>query len=725
MNASPSEPEGAAGKKVATELRVERERSRFHQLLLSNPNYFGNLPESKFKAVKVIAANTRYEELTCLGFNPKLNTLEATVHIKRPTGYGGSLCQNGTIEYVRFFIDYGSGWQDAGLASFDAHSIANSKDCAGKPDKPLSYVVSLPIDPQRKFCSVPVMPRVRAILSWQVMPPANPNWVPVYGNVVDAHIQITPRFWNLSDLVGVLGEGIGQKLALPLELDEIKLNPLPTPDPAPLGLADLVQMYAAELGAGTRESASHGANAKTNVEPHRFGFNEVYSALSLADLSQPAIVAKAEAFQALGIDWQSVLAALEDTQGNVSYEEVDCLGLDNNRSWLAATFTIKRPTGYLGGLCQKGSKEYVAFWADWNDTCDWIYLGTVDIAVHDIASIPADGLHYTALWPVDLEPYRQHCSKPKIARVRAVLSWNTPPSTVDPDDIPFWGNRLDAHVQIKPGEPAGIAPKISILGGIGLASIDTVVSGLTKPNALFSQWAQFADPYDPSRQCPFGGSIHVQAPRISGHKYRLWVRKAGDPTSEVKLTEPVQVTDIDGITSNVFPVGDGFFPYLEPEQNVNSMLYNRWSPNEADLWEIRLELFTWGEIFLGSTAWHKIRVKNTKPQASVSVDGAPCDEYFPGVIINGHFIARDPYFGHYILDTLPDSVSPPNPTPASGTLQTSPAPGNVWTLNTTGMDACGYVIVLHVYDRTIVNSHPSAHNDQKDDLGFCLLAPPA
>jgi hypothetical protein len=41
---------------------IELERRRLLPLLLSNPNYFGNLQNSSFKAVKKINSNTSYEE---------------------------------------------------------------------------------------------------------------------------------------------------------------------------------------------------------------------------------------------------------------------------------------------------------------------------------------------------------------------------------------------------------------------------------------------------------------------------------------------------------------------------------------------------------------------------------------------------------------------------------------------------------------------------------------
>jgi hypothetical protein len=42
-----------------------------------------------------------------------------------------------------------------------------------------------------------------------------------------------------------------------------------------------------------------------------------------------------------------------------------------------------------------------------------------------------------------------------------------------------------------------------------------------------------------------------------------------------------------------------------------------------------------------------------------------------------------------------------------------------WTLDTTGMDPCGYVIRLYATDRTNVNSTGNAY-DMAYDVGFCL-----
>jgi len=70
----------------------EFERRRFRELLLKNPNYFGNIKVSPFKPVKKVESNTSYEELKCVGYNPTLERLEAVVYVKKNYGYGGGIC---------------------------------------------------------------------------------------------------------------------------------------------------------------------------------------------------------------------------------------------------------------------------------------------------------------------------------------------------------------------------------------------------------------------------------------------------------------------------------------------------------------------------------------------------------------------------------------------------------------------------------------------------------
>ena len=92
---------------------------------------------------------------------------------------------------MAFWIDWGGGgWQYAGTASTNVHDIA------AIPKEGLSYAVYLPVDlnAHRKPCQDgPVTASVRAILSWDSPPPpANPNFVPVWGNRLETTILVNP-----------------------------------------------------------------------------------------------------------------------------------------------------------------------------------------------------------------------------------------------------------------------------------------------------------------------------------------------------------------------------------------------------------------------------------------------------------------------------------------------------------------------------------------------------
>lgn len=693
--------------------KIEKERGDFKLLVARNPNYFGNLVESPFKPVKKIVANTKYEELTCVGFNPDTNLLEATIAVKLPFGYNGNLCQFGSNEYVRFFVDYGSGWIDAGVVAVNVHDIANKLDCAKRATKPLTYVVTQKLDPKQDQCKRPVLPKVHAILSWQVVPPPLPGWLPVWGNTRDCRIQIKPRKKNLFDFVDILSLDVGQKLKLPKEFEAVAVEPIPQPDPGPLSLAELSKMY-------------HGGNAKAGraaklaVEPHRFGLAHIQAELASNAFNQETFPAKIAEWQSLGLSWQDALVALDKTKADISYEEIECLGLDYNLERAIATFRVKKPVGYSGDLCHKGSLEYVAFWADWDDTCKWSYLGMATVNVHDIAAIPPDGLCYSAILPVDLTHHRQNCELPKIARLRAVLSWSSPPSTVDPDALNHWGNRLDTHVQIKPGEhlpPGMVKPIIGILGGIPISKID-LFSGMTTPTAFFA--LNGIAPDSLGRPCPFGGRVVLQGPSFPGFKYRVQVRNLTAAGPWTTVTTTMKLVDWTGtVFTNQVANPAGFFTFVPFPLNVDNVLA-WWDSTGDDLWEIRLQLADMLDNLLPGVASHRIQLDNTGPEVAIHIDsGGDCGKYKVGNVLNGHFVARDTHLGSWSLSTSPFAGPV---VPASGLVQTVPAPGDAWTLNTAGMKPCGYIVGVSAVDRTIVNSAWVGHWAWAS-AGFCLEKP--
>ncbi|MEJ7630326.1 MAG: hypothetical protein WKF54_12115 [Nocardioidaceae bacterium] len=703
-------------------LHVPVERFQMKQLLAINPNYFGTLTESQLSPVVKLAGNTTYEELTCVGYNPATTVLEATVAVKQNGGYSGTLCGPGSYEYVRFYLDYGAGWEDAGVASINVHDIADGTDCAGQPWFPLSYAASLQLSPHTSPCSWPRLPKVRAILSWQTIP-NDPDFTPVWGNVVETTIQIKPRSWFLVEVVDQLAELNQVKLTLPDDLAYAEKIPLPQPDPGPLSLAELAKVYA-----GGQVKATGDAAAKTEaahevaVPSHRFGFSELLQYTQASSTSAKTFEAKVGQWKQAGLDWSEAVKALLDSDGDVDYEELECLGLNNTLDRVEATFRVKRSTGYGGTLCQSGSTEYVAFWAVFDDDdCDWTYLGTANVQVHDIASIPDGGISYAAALPVDLTHQRRECGSPRVVRLRAVLSWATPPSTTDADEVPYWGNRIDRHAQIAPGPvvpPGTVVPLISIIGGIPVHQIDA--NGVTTPTAHFSLLggSTTADPEALGRPCPFARVVAVQGPAYVGHSYRVQVREVGSPSWQT-LNQNFTVTDQFGNDSVQSAVGD-YYPSLDDTVNQDNLLAV-WSTADDTLWEVKLDI-----AGIAGDDGHKVQLHNTAPVAEIHINplAGDCSKHTVGTVLDGTYVARDDYLSSYSLGTLPFAAPAGQLTPTGALVQT-PLGGSVWTLDTgtpADMQPCGYVLALAVSSRAIYNSSPS-YRSSPASVGFCLDAP--
>lgn len=709
---------------------VPSHRATLPTLLAENPNYFGNLPGSEFKPVMPLLADTNWEELICVGYNAEREELEATFSIKLDSGYGGDLCSAGSWEYVRFFVNTASGWQDAGLAGVNVHDLPAGIDCTGADQLPASYIARVSYAPDRDLCTEPLLPQVRAILSWSVPPPATgsapQDWTPIFGNVIDDHVQIPPRLFVLADVLAALDIAPD---ALPSNMEAGLDIPIPVPAPTPLGLTDLVKAYSTP-----RPERKH---AELAVPAHRFAAATLASAATAAVPDQEATLKSIGTWAELGLDWPAAVAVLTALDGDTAYEQLDCLGLDITVPRLVGTVTIKQPAGYNGGLCTAGSTEYVAFWADTgsDDTgsdCALSYLGTAQINVHDIASIPPDGLNYAAVLPVDLSAIQRPCTEPFLMRVRAVLSWAVPPSTTNPDEVPFWGNIIDAHVQVPVPHGQGTGPNIFCVGGIGLLSIDssydpvtmtTSGSGLAEPGAHFLFNGTPTSPLS----CPFGGVVVINGAPLPNGSYRVQVRDltAGPAAPWITVANPVTVGTFGGQTTHNVASGE-YFPYLDNAQNVFNALADWYPPAQAnDLWEIKLDAVDAAFNPLGEVRC-RVQLDNTPPVCDIHIDsGGDCKKFDPAATIFGKVYAVDPqgYPGSYRIWVEPDNL--PGGTgvlmPVSPVVgETGPAPGDNWSLDTTNMSPCAYTVQVQAVNRVIVNSVAVGVSSPIVAVGFAL-----
>ena len=756
----------------------DEDRIGFRSRILENPNYFGNLDLSPYKPVKLIQGNTTWEELVCVGLYPTISRLEAVIHIKQASGYGGDVCSDGSFEYVRFFVDINDNgvWHDVGLSWAHVYNIPGQK--------PLCYAVLRHFDDVRKLCSVENIVRVRAILSYNVPPPAGvPGFSPVYGNVLTAQVQIHPRkfiivddFLKAFELAKVpIPDPIGPVIA---GLDP--KAPIQLSSPQPLPLAQLKQHY---LDKG--------------VPVHRFAYPAVQKALStntsLAALFAPGAQSPLEKIGLVTSEIADVLGKLQlVTDGDTGYEELRCIGLRQTGDILEGVITIKKPFGYGGGLCGDGSTEYVAWWIDFDDGNGFTYMGTSTLKVHDLTTIPDEDVQYAVYRDTDLTDWRLPCDLgARVVRLRAILSWSVAPPPGNPNWVPVWGNREECLIQLQPGSPLGHEPEIETVGDIWVSQIDPS-TGLADGDLEFASGAVTEAPF--GGEVTITGRIHKPPDAFFGpaleFKYRILIRKdteldfhpllnqitvgvSSEPDGLICPNEPCPVVltptdDGDGF-------GPGWYRYLKDETGIErNLVVNtlaRWQTTQADegMWSIKMEakdpatntLFTSAQIV-------RVRIDNTSPSAPplplpppmelcrvrITLDqftfngetnpAVPCGEYPVGSILEGTYEAHDPgtadlvnqHFGGVSLDVIPDgpangaaveiyeagSVPLVAPFPSSRAYPTVPTTGESgkWRLNTSGMDPCGYVVRLVASDRTNVGSGALIGFQEVCDLGFCL-----
>lgn len=730
----------------------EIERKHFRKLLIGNPNYFGTLNASKFEMVKPKKFDTSYEELTCVGYDPQVKQLHAVVHIKRDYGFLGNLCSDGSLEYVRFFMDWDNdgNWVDLGMAHFTAYDLPG--------DKPLEYSVTLDIEPEEKNCSFEQLPKVRAILSWNdPPPPGDPTYPAVWGNVLDARIQIDdlielkiPDFFHIGEITK--SKDLLKKVNLNQSISLSKTKAL--------SVSDLALLY-----------------KDKGVPAHRFAFSKLMKMLNKPTVASMENLELAEALDPVDVSPEEVIEAFFATDGDTRYEELKCIGYDPQRRHLSGVLTVKLQSGYSGDLCDEGSNEYVAFW-EWDEIeAVWLYLGTAVVNVHDLNGIPNEGLQYAVSLGEDFIHRRRPCSVgPSEARIRAILSWQVPPPPHDPNWVPKWGNREETRIHIKPGPKptTGIhVPYIDTVGNMhacdikqdtGLATGDGMIAHFQADRSPFARTIRITGSID----YPPTGVVEGIEPPL---QYRVFVRPYNpvSPHTWQQLTNSfnVWVKEKDGVSLWVHkkilqePDIEGFYTYLQDPGGVKRREYvlpilASWPTNisMSGRWEIRIEARKFGDPVLipGGTficeadsstrSIIKVHLDNKKPEVSIYLTGyqrggdptihpigsgtpEKCGKFLKGDVMHGSYSVSDDYFGRLTLTVLPSgpangaSVAPPS---RSFDIVPTTGESGTWSLDTSGMDPCGYIVRLWARDRSIVDSG-SIGLRKTDDAGFCLEEP--
>jgi hypothetical protein len=131
--------------------------------------------------------------------------------------------------------------------------------------------------------------------------------------------------------------------------------------------------------------------------------------------------------------FNTVLKIQEDT----TYECITSVAYDASMEQLRATIEIRQPGGYSSAAQINGSEEFVRFFISYDGGATWLDQGMRSVPV-------SDGI---VTQPFTCDVILQMFPKVPRPRVRAILSWNSPPPPGAPDWSPVWGNVAESDMQ--------------------------------------------------------------------------------------------------------------------------------------------------------------------------------------------------------------------------------------------------------------------------------------
>jgi hypothetical protein len=339
--------------------------------------------------------------------------------------------------------------------------------------------------------------------------------------------------------------------------------------------------------------------------------------------------------------------------------------------------------------------------------------------------------------------------------IRGVLSWAVPPSTTNPDDLTFWGNRLDVLVQIRPGEKqTGLYDLLYDIGTVAIHDISTTTflayssSGLLNPSNCGQ--AILDRPFSDNTR--IGGRIYNSGPsgtvkyqvQYSPHGANAWLPVSSAPLKlELQHPDPIDppyptenrtITQVGGY----YPFSEDWSvnpPILEPTAHLADWNVSALTDGAYDVrLEYTVDFATFYHSQIATVVVNNVQY-DVSPTANAAVDfahtvdlvidGGDCHSYAQGTSFSGHLRAVHPFFGGWSLALEPSThthaaqASPPCRT--YGSIADSGYPTFPWNLDTAPLDQCGYTLTLTASDRRIVNSDPSAVQSASKAVGFSVV----
>lgn len=170
----------------------ERERIALLRLYAAHPHCFGTLDGRGARDAARSVGGERYERIIDLGFDPARELLVAAIAIARPIApLAPRVCERDRL-HIRFYVDQGDGWEDAGAAAIDGGEAFDAAPAART--RIARHCATRSFSPRRGRLGTPEL-HVRAILSYGTCPPANePMWRPAWGQVSSRGVRLLPPY---------------------------------------------------------------------------------------------------------------------------------------------------------------------------------------------------------------------------------------------------------------------------------------------------------------------------------------------------------------------------------------------------------------------------------------------------------------------------------------------------------------------------------------------------
>ena len=229
---------------------------------------------------------------------------------------------------------------------------------------------------------------------------------------------------------------------------------------------------------------------------------------------------------------------------------------------------------HVEGAERLSEYHHVTFWADTSGNSAFEkHLGTADMPLSSLGSIPPEGVDYVLHLPVDLDTYRLDCAEnSRTLRVRGILSRSRSGARSKFQCVPAERGCKDASLTIAPRVNAA-AGTVALVGGLPAV---TVV-----PQALFLRDMKSAD-----------GGFLIQGVPLLRHRYVVEV--SADGVHWRRLLDELKVRDTQGVVRHHRPDPEsGLFDYLPVEQNVTGVLAC-WDGAGVGKWRVRLRNFFGG-----------------------------------------------------------------------------------------------------------------------------------